>query len=95
MLPSLSIVIPAFNEAASTEASVRDALEVGAAHAAAVEVVVCDDGSRDDTAAIAGAVAARDPRAIVLRRPVNRGIEASMRALYAPAPRLPVADVER
>jgi glycosyltransferase involved in cell wall biosynthesis len=75
VLPSFSIVIPAFNEAASIGASVRDALEVG----------VCDDGSRDDTAAIAGAVAARDRRVIVLRRPVNRGIEASMRALYAQA----------
>ena len=85
MLPSLSIVIPAFNEAASIEASVRDALEVGAAHAAALEVVVCDDGSRDDTAAVVGAIAARDGRVVVLRRPVNRGIEASMRALYAQA----------
>ena len=85
MLPSLSIVIPAFNEAASIEASVRDALEVGAAHAAALEVVVCDDGSRDATAAVVEAIAARDGRVSVLRRPVNRGIEASMRALYGQA----------
>jgi len=85
VLPSLSIVLPAFNEAASIEASVREALEVGAAHAAALEVVVCDDGSRDDTAAIAGAIAAEDRRVVVLRRGVNRGIEASMRALYAQA----------
>jgi len=31
VLPSLSIVIPAFNEAASIDASVRDALAVGPA----------------------------------------------------------------
>lgn len=85
MLPSLSIVIPAFNEAASIEASVRDALEVGAAQAAALEVIVCDDGSRDDTAAIVATLAARDRRVVMLRRAVNRGIEASMRALYAQA----------
>jgi glycosyltransferase involved in cell wall biosynthesis len=85
VLPSLSIVIPAFNEAASIEASVRDALEVGAAHAAALEVMVCDDGSRDGTAAVVGAIAARDRRVVVLRRAVNRGIEASMRALYGRA----------
>ncbi|HEU4735106.1 MAG TPA: glycosyltransferase family 2 protein [Kofleriaceae bacterium] len=85
MLPSLSIVIPAYNEAASIEASVRDALEVGAAHAQALEVIVCDDGSRDETGAIAAAMAARDPRVVVLRRAGNRGIEASIRALYAQA----------
>ena len=49
VLPSLSIVISAYNEAASIEASVRDALEVGAAHAEALEVIVCDDALRDDT----------------------------------------------
>jgi dolichol-phosphate mannosyltransferase len=85
VLPSLSIVIPAFNEAATIAASVDDALAVGAAHAAALEVVVCDDGSRDDTAAIVAAICARDPRVVLLRRAVNRGIEASMRALYAQA----------
>ena len=85
VLPSLSIVIPAFNEAASIAATVRDALEVGAAHALVLEVIVCDDGSRDDTGAIAAAVAAGDPRVVVLRRAENRGIEASIRALYAAA----------
>jgi len=85
VLPSLSIAIPAFNEAASIAASVRDALEVGAAHAEALEVVVCDDGSRDDTAAILAALSASDRRVVVLRRAVNRGIEASIRTLYAQA----------
>jgi dolichol-phosphate mannosyltransferase len=85
VLPSLSIVIPAYNEAASIEASVRDALAVGAAHAGALEVLVCDDASRDDTRAVALAVAARDPRVSVLHRAHNRGIEASIRALYAEA----------
>ena len=85
MLASLSIVIPAFNEAASIAATVRDALEVGAAQAALLEVIVCDDGSRDETAAIAAAAAAGDRRVVVLRRAGNRGIEASIRALYAAA----------
>lgn len=83
MLPGLSIVIPAYNEAASIAASVADALEVGAAHAAALEVIVCDDASRDETGAIVDALAARDPRVVALHRARNAGIEASMRALYA------------
>ncbi|HEY0483565.1 MAG TPA: glycosyltransferase family 2 protein [Kofleriaceae bacterium] len=85
MLPSLSIVIPAFNEAASIEATVRDALEVGAAYAGALEVVVCNDASLDATGAIVDAIAAQDPRVVVLHRVRNRGIEASMRTLYAQA----------
>ena len=85
VLPSLSIVIPAYNEAASIEASVRDALEVGAAHAGALEVIVCNDASRDATRDILDGIAAQDPRVVVLHRAENRGIEASMRTLYAQA----------
>jgi dolichol-phosphate mannosyltransferase len=83
MLPSLSIVVPAFDEAASIEATIDDALAVGAQVANELEVVVCNDGSRDDTAAIVRARATSEPRLILLDRPRNRGIEASMRALYA------------
>jgi glycosyltransferase involved in cell wall biosynthesis len=85
MLGSLSIVIPAFNEAESIEATIDDALAVGAGVARDLEVLVCNDGSRDDTGAIARACAGRDARVDVLDRAVNRGIEASMRALYARA----------
>lgn len=85
VLSSLSIVIPAYNEAASIEASVRDALEVGAAQAGALEVIVCDDASRDATGELLDGIAARDPRVVVLHRARNRGIEASIRTLYAQA----------
>ena len=85
MLPSLSIVIPAYNEAASIEATVADALAVGAAHASALEVIVCNDASRDATGALVDAIAARDPRVVALHRAHNRGIEASIRTLYAHA----------
>ncbi|HEY0191408.1 MAG TPA: glycosyltransferase family 2 protein [Kofleriaceae bacterium] len=83
MLPSLSIVIPAYNEAASIAATIHDALAAGEAHARALEVIVCDDASRDATRTIAAAV--RDPRVVVVHRDVNRGIEASIRALYGRA----------
>src|SRR5512135_3207912 len=85
MLPSLSIVVPAFDEAASIEATIDDALEVGARVAGELEVIVCNDGSRDDTGAIARARGDRDSRVRVLDRARNAGIEASMRALYAHA----------
>ena len=79
-LSSLSIVIPAFDEAASIAQTVADALAVGARVTRTLEVIVCNDGSRDATGELARAAGAR-----VLDRPVNRGIEASMRTLYAHA----------
>jgi glycosyltransferase involved in cell wall biosynthesis len=85
VLSSLSIVVPAYNEAASIAATVGDALRIGASVARELEVVVCNDGSRDDTGPIVAALAARDPRVRLLDRPRNAGIEASMRVLYAHA----------
>jgi len=85
MLASLSIVVPAYNEAGSIEATIEDALRVGPRVASDLEVLVCNDGSRDETGALAQSVAARDPRVRVLDRVQNRGIEASLRALYANA----------
>ena len=85
MLRSLSIVVPAFNEAASIEATILDALDIGSRAAHELEVLVCNDGSRDDTGVIAAAAAARDPRVRVLDRTLNRGIESSLRTLYASA----------
>lgn len=85
MLASLSIVVPAYNEAESITATVDDALRIGASVARDLEVVVCNDGSRDETGAILAALSAKDERVRVLDRRHNAGIEASMRALYAHA----------
>jgi glycosyltransferase involved in cell wall biosynthesis len=79
-LPSLSIVIPAFNEEASIAATIADALEVGARVTGVLEVIVCNDGSRDRTAEIVRGTGVR-----LIDREINAGIEASMRALYAEA----------
>jgi glycosyltransferase involved in cell wall biosynthesis len=80
ILPSLSIVIPAFDEEASIAQTVADAFAVGARVTGKLEVIVCNDGSCDATGELARTAGAR-----VLDRPINRGIEASMRALYAHA----------
>jgi glycosyltransferase involved in cell wall biosynthesis len=84
-LSSLSIVVPAYNEAGCIEDTVADALRVGAQVTSRLEVLVCNDGSRDDTGAILWRLAAADPRLRVLDRKGNRGIEASIRTLYARA----------
>jgi len=49
--PGISVVIPAFNEAAGIAATVRSI--VTSSYPGEIEVIVVDDGSTDDTAAIA------------------------------------------
>lgn len=84
-LPSLSIVVPAFDEEASIGATVDDALAIGGRVTERLEVIVCNDGSGDRTAEIVRARAATDPRVRIVDRAENFGIEATMRELYATA----------
>ena len=75
MPPKLSIVIPAFNEAARLEQSLRKILEYLREMRGPSELLVVDDGSQDDTAAIAEKVA-RDSAPVptrVIRYAENRG----------------------
>jgi glycosyltransferase involved in cell wall biosynthesis len=65
--PFLSVVVPAYNEAArigSTITSIRTALE---ARLFSWELLVVDDGSTDDTAAAASAAAADDERVMIVK----------------------------
>ncbi|MFN7920563.1 MAG: dolichyl-phosphate beta-glucosyltransferase [Bryobacteraceae bacterium] len=79
-MPSLSIVIPAYNE----EKRLPPTLERVASYLAAsryrpYEVIVVDDGSRDGTAAVAEKFCATHPEFRVLRNPGNRGKGYSVR----------------
>ena len=67
---STSIVIPAYNEAASVDSLVRELAATGSWH----EIIVVDDGSTDDTAERARAAGAR-----VVRHPYNKGNGAAVK----------------
>jgi len=78
-VPDLSIVVPLYNEEESVGPlidAVRDAL---AGHRS-WELVLVDDGSRDSTAQVAGAIAASDPRIVLLQLARNYGQTQAMQA---------------
>ncbi|AZK95503.1 dolichyl-phosphate beta-glucosyltransferase [Streptomyces tsukubensis] len=72
----LSVVVPAYNEAERllpTLHAVRDHLDADPGRWGSWELIVVDDGSTDDTAAVAREAAADDPRIHVVTSPENHG----------------------
>jgi glycosyltransferase involved in cell wall biosynthesis len=84
-LPGLTIVLPCRDEGANIGAMVEDAWTAGQRVARQVEVVVVDDGSSDDTLAIARAAAEGSPAVKVVVHPVNRGYGAAVRSGFEAA----------
>ena len=79
MTPNYSIVIPAYNESARLGATLEKVLSFVHAQRWDAEVIVVNDGSRDNTAEIARAFAAKDPCLRVVENPGNRGKGYSVR----------------
>lgn len=75
MPPSLSIVVPAYNEATRIGASLRTILDYLEEHVEDAELIVVDDGSQDHTAEVAEQSFAQRGRvsARVIRYDKNRG----------------------
>ena len=78
----LSVVIPCYNESATLETALNRVLAANTL-GMTLEAIVVDDGSRDDSAAIAERVAATDPRLRVIRLDRNRGKGAALRRGFA------------
>ena len=72
--PHVTVVIPAFNRAGYLETAVRSVLDQTFQN---TEVVVVDDGSSDETVAIAERLAVADSRVHVIRHERNRGAQAA------------------
>jgi SAM-dependent methyltransferase len=78
-----SVVIPCHNEAGTLRRVVNDLLEAYSDYI--VEVIVVDDSSTDDTAAIAEDLSAQDARIRLVRRTDEPGVGRALRAGYAEA----------
>jgi dolichyl-phosphate beta-glucosyltransferase len=76
---SYSIVIPAYNESARIEATLQRVLAYVAERGWDAEVIVVNDGSRDDTVQKVQRLAAGNPRLRLLENPGNRGKGYSVR----------------
>ena len=79
MDPTYSIVIPAYNESARLGATLEKVLAYIRAQAWNAEVIVVNDGSRDNTADIARTFAAKDAALRLVENPGNRGKGYSVR----------------
>lgn len=83
--PSISAVLPAFNEAANLERTVAGLAPVLSRLSARWEIVVVDDGSTDATAEVAARLAAAQWGLRLLRHPRNLGYGAALRTGFAAA----------
>ncbi len=84
-LQALSYFFPAHNEADNLRGLVEEALAALPHLAETFEVIVVDDGSRDETPRIADELAAGDARVRVVHHAHNRGYGAALRSGFAAA----------
>jgi len=71
--PEVSLVFPAYNEAESLVPALETALAYLTGRGLSAEVLVVDDGSRDDTGAVGRAFGEEHPEVRVLSHSPNRG----------------------
>jgi glycosyltransferase involved in cell wall biosynthesis len=77
-MPSISVVLPAYNEAENIDAVIAEATPALQALTNDYEIVVVDDGSKDDTAGVTRRAMERDSHVRLVQHPVNRGFGASV-----------------
>ena len=79
-IPACSVIIPAYNESARIRPTLDELLRYSEQHNWNVEILVVDDGSRDDTTAIIREYSERHPQVVLLDNPKNHGKGFSVRA---------------
>ena len=78
--PSISCVMPAFNEAQNLGIFVPQTLAILATLSTHIELIVVDDGSRDDTAQVMQRLCASHPEVVSIKLSRNFGKEPALTA---------------
>ena len=78
--PAISCVIPSFNEGANLRRVARSVLSTLNTLSDRLELIVVDDGSRDDTSTIMQALCAAHPEVVYIQLSRNFGKEAALTA---------------
>jgi glycosyltransferase involved in cell wall biosynthesis len=78
MKPSISLVLPAYNEADNIEPMVAEAVPALDAVSDDYEIIVVDDGSADDTAGVTRRVMEQVPQVRLIVHKVNQGFGAAV-----------------
>src|SRR5215218_727654 len=76
----LSVVIPARDESDSIARTLRVVLDALRTAAVPCEIVVVDDGSRDNTALLVGDLADQNPEVVLVRNTGRHGFGMAVRA---------------
>lgn len=82
---SLSLILPAFNEAQNLSATVENAVSALSNVVPEFEILIVDDGSTDATAEVCDRLASRHSVVRIIRHPRNRGYGAALRSGFAAA----------
>jgi glycosyltransferase involved in cell wall biosynthesis len=85
MVPSLSVVLPAYNEEENLPKTVTAVVDTVQGLVTDYEIIVVDDGSRDRTAEVARELAERYPAVRLVPHKVNRGYGAALATGFAAA----------
>jgi glycosyltransferase involved in cell wall biosynthesis len=75
---TISVLVPAYNEARNLEGAVRDAIQAAASFEA-FEILIVNDGSTDDTPAVAERLAQEIPQVKLIHHPRNLGFARAYR----------------
>lgn len=83
MKPSVSLVIPMYNEELNIELAVAAAIDSLSKYSGDWEVLIVDDASTDRSPRLAAQLAASEPRVRVLTHPANRKLGATLRTGFS------------
>jgi glycosyltransferase involved in cell wall biosynthesis len=83
--PSVSLVIPMYNEELNIEQALEAGIEALQTYTDDYEIIIVDDASTDDSPAMVASAAALNPRIVVIRHAQNRKLGGSLKSGFKAA----------